>query len=78
MVRSNEVRSNAVRSNEVRSNDVRSNDVRSNEVRYPISKYPYYRTQMGSPWLATGSYFGKMMSRAPGRFLNTSGASGMP
>ena len=51
---------------------------RSTEVRYSVSKYPYYRIQMGSPWLATGSYFGKMKPQAPGRFLNTSRASRMP
>ena len=33
---------------------------------------------MGSPWLRMGRDFGKMKSRAPGRFLDASGASGMP
>ncbi len=29
---------------------------------------------MGSAWPATGSYFGKMKPRAPGSFLDASGA----
>ncbi len=33
---------------------------------------------MGSPWLGMGPYFGKMMPWAPGRFLDTSRASGRP
>ena len=33
---------------------------------------------MGSPWLGMGSYFGKTEPRAPGRFLDTSEASGIP
>ena len=32
---------------------------------------------MGSPWLGMGRYFGKTTPRAPGRFLDTSRASGM-
>ena len=31
----------------------------------------------GSPWLATGSYFGKTEPRASGTFCNTSRASGI-
>ena len=33
---------------------------------------------MGAQWLGMGRDFGKMEPRAPERFLNTSGASGMP
>ena len=33
---------------------------------------------MGSGWLGMGSYFGKMTPRAPGRFLDTSRATGRP
>ena len=34
-----------------------------------------FRALLGSPWLATGSYFGKMTPRGPRTFLNRSRTS---
>ena len=34
-----------------------------------------FRALLGSPWLATGSYFGKMTPRGPRAFLNRSRTS---